>query len=192
MTEDLTTYTEVNDPNSKLSTTASRVTLSLMDQVGRTYLYKDFGSSYFNNIRLMFTGRVSSGTNNNGSCDIGFANAVGDVSGWSNYLSVEFLEGVVYLVGDTSEYYLISSDTTYYFTLERNAGSASLKIYSNSARTSLLDTLTCTCNTGEWRYFYPAASYYTNDAFDQFSGYFEDFLFSRSVGGQVRIIGMAM
>lgn len=192
MTEDLTTYTEVNDPKSKLSTTASRVTLSLMDQFDRTYLYKDFGSSYFNNIRLMFTGRVSSGTNNNGSCDIGFANAVGDASRWSNYLSVEFHEGGVYLEGNTYDYYSISADTTYYFTLERNAGSASLKIYSNSARTSLLDTLTCTCNTGAWRYFYPAASYYTNDAFDQFSGYFENFDFQRMAAGQVRVIGMML
>ncbi len=192
MTEDLTTYTEVNDSHSRLSTTASRVTLSLMDEVDRTYLYKDFGSSYFNNIRLMFTGRVSSGTNDNGSCDIGFANAVGDASRWSNKLSVEFFEGVVYLIGDTYDYYLMSADTTYYFTLERNAGSASLKIYSDSGRTNLLDTLACTCNTGAWRYFYPAASYYTNDEFDQFSGYFENFDFQRMAAGQHRVIGMML
>ena len=192
MTEDLTTYTEVNDSHSRLSTTSSKVTLSLMDQVDRTYLYKDFGSSYFNNIRLMFTGRVSSGTNNNGSCDIGFANAVVDASGWSNYLSVEFFEGVVHLVGDTRDYYLMSADTTYYFTLERNAGSASLKIYSDSGRTNLLDTLACTCNTGAWRYFYPAASYYTNDEFNQFSGYFENFDFQRMAAGQHRVIGMML
>ena len=198
MAEDLTAYTEVNDPYDRLSKTESRVTLHLMDQKDNTYLYKDFGSSHFDTICLMFAGRISSISTNYGSCSVGFSNVLGDASGWSNSLRVDLIRNPpgtysAWIVGSTDDYYSISADTTYYFTLERTAGSASLKIYSNSARTSLLATLTCTCSTNKWRYLYPAASYYTNDAFDQFSGYFEDFLLINiGTSGGAQIIGLGL
>jgi hypothetical protein len=49
----------------------------------------------------------------------------------------------------------LSEDETYYCTLERNGAAVSLKIYSNSARTNLLDTISSTVGTTtKHRYLY--------------------------------------
>ena len=52
----------------------------------------------------------------------------------------------------------VSTHTRRYFRFERSGTTATLKIYTDSARTNLLDTLSITCETGDKRYMYAMAS----------------------------------
>lgn len=203
MTEDLTTYTEV-DPNGRISKTASRVTLSYLTCVEDAYLYKDFGASYFDKIDLKFDGMISSTSGYSGECIAGFSNLVDDANGWSSYhIKVCFYRNSssgtywVYILTATDyQAYQISANTTYYLTLTRDAGSnsATLKIYSDSARTTLLQSLSVTGvgATSKFRYFFPAVSANTGESTSYFYGYYENFLLGGSPLGQVRVIGMMM
>jgi len=57
--------------------------------------------------------------------------------------------------GAAMDYMVINEDQTYYCTLVRNGNTAQLKVYSNSSRTNLLDTLTVGgFGTRKWRYIY--------------------------------------
>jgi hypothetical protein len=200
MAEDLTTYTEVDSPG-YLSKNSGRVTLEYLLSSVDVYLYKDFGANYFDKIDLQFSGRISSSSAYEGECSIGFANAVNDVSGWTDKITVRVFRNSVYgtywvyLTTDTAfNYYQINANTDYYFTLSRAAGSdtATLKIYSDAARTNLLGTLSATSvGTGtKFRYFYPAASCDYGDSSSYFYGYFENFLLNPVVSsGSGQIIG---
>ena len=202
MAEDLTGYTEV-DPVGYISKTSSRVTLAYLLCSVDAYLYHDFGVNYFDKIDLQFAGRVSSSTAYNGMCCVGFANNVNDYAGWSQYISVVFYRnnstgkyGVTLVTsGMGGDSYEISANTTYYFTLSRSAGSntVTLKIYSDSARTALLDTLSAggVGTSTKFQYFYPAASFNTGDSSDAFYGYFENFVLnSIAITGGAQIIGL--
>lgn len=202
MAEDLTGYTEV-DPAGYISKTSSRVTLAYLLSSVDAYLYHNFGVNYFDKIDLQFDGRVSSSTAYDGECYVGFANNVNDSAGWSQYISVDFRRnnstgkyGVTLVTsGMGYDGYEISANTTYYFTLSRSAGSntVTLKIYSDSARTALLDTLSAdgVGTSTKFQYFYPAASVNTGDSSDAFYGYFENFVLnSIAITGGAQIIGL--
>lgn len=206
MAEDLTTYTQVGF----MTVTASRVTATFYADQNR-YLYKDFGTDHFDKIDLKFAG-IASDTDPygyDGRMYMGFTNVVGDASGWGAGASIKirfmrsgpYGEGNYYLeMHNGSEYYdydfcLISPGTVYYFTLTRAAGngSATLKVYTDSTRTTLFDTLTISgLGTTKWRYFYAASGYNVNDGTVYVSGYYENFVFGGSIPGQVRVIGMMM
>lgn len=206
MTEDLTTYTLVGI----LGVTASKVSGNFYGDADR-YLYKDFGTDHFDKIDLKFAGSISDSDPYGyaGRMYMGFTNVVGDASDWGAGASIKirFLrsgpygEGNYYLeMYNGPEYFdydfcLISPGTVYYFTLTRAAGSggATLKIYTDAARTTLFDTLTISgLGTTKWRYFYAASGYYVNDGNVVAYGYYENYVFGGSPAGQVRVIGMAM
>jgi len=198
MAEDLAGYTEV-DPNSHITKTSSRVTLSGLTKGEDAYVYKDFGASFFNKIDLIFSGRISTGAT--GQFDVGFSNEIGDASAWWGFdykeIRIVFRQNYIYFYcGANSDYYEISFNTDYYLTLARAADSDSstLKIYSDAARSNLLDSMTLSgLGTGtRYRYFYAASSYNSSESSKTISGYVENFRFpvASAVAGRAQIIGL--
>jgi hypothetical protein len=200
MAEDLTGYTEV-DPNSHISKTSSRVTAADLDQDESAYLYKDFGANYFDGIDLKFAFHEISTSDAAFNIDVGFANTVNSNDAWTSPLDIyiNLYSGSIsiglYNGDDYDESIDLNEDTTYYLWLTRAAGSdtATLKIYSDSGFTTLLDTLTLSgFGTTKWRYFYPITSYNNSTSNKNFDGYLEYFVFT-SVSicrPRAQIIGM--
>lgn len=62
------------------------------------------------------------------------------------------------------DYYACSLTTWYYLVIERSTSTLTCKIYSDSSRTTLLDTLSVTCPTTQFRYIY-ACNTHINEAF---------------------------
>lgn len=187
--EDLTTYTEV-DASAVLAVTASRVTGAAMDRDLDAYLYYDFGAGHFNALDLDFTGYFGSTSPNLGAAYMGFVqSAVNDFSGWSANDAVFAMEndsgGILNMTlrdngGATDFNATLSDDTPYYFSFLRSASSdtITMEIYSDAARTSLIDTLTVAgVGTGTtYRYLYAIASNNTATGGRDFNGYYENFL----------------
>jgi hypothetical protein len=197
MAENLTTYTEV-DPNSHLSATSARATAANVTSGEDAYFYKDFGADYFDKISLMFKLYIGSTTDEDGGVSVGFANNVDDSANWTTKLRIGMgrSSGIfvaLHTATDSDTSISLSSNTPYYCTLERLAGSntATLYIYSDSARASLVDTLTVTgVGTSKFRYFYPLASYNFGESGPDFDGYTENFEFIAAAVGRGQIIGL--
>jgi len=184
--EDLTAYTET-DPSGYLTVTSSKVTITAIPREDTgTYLYSDMGAGNINGISIDFEGYRDSSSHNSGTINLGVGNdgenafnswTDGVVIWWSDS-QIKMLAQSVGGVDDSSA--LLSNDTLYYFTLSRAADSSDwyLYIYSDAARTSLVDTLNATMggsasNTFEYVYaFAPngAALAYLG------TGYFQNFV----------------
>lgn len=180
--EDLTTYTEV-DPNNKLSATTTRASGNSVRRNETCYQYYDKGTDFFNELNINFTIRLSTS---------GIEQALG-VFGLANNLNHFYALAATdifvlfYSPSDNrlylnkggsagSDYTSAPLNTTYYCTLKRLAGADSvyLDVYTNSARTTLKDTLEITGLSGvKWRYIYALASYNTG-ANASCSGYVEN------------------
>jgi hypothetical protein len=177
--EDLTTYTEV-DPNSRITVTSARSTFTGLTRNEDAYVYKDFGAFYFGDFEIYADVRLNSGSENDSLVGIiGLSNTVNDWDDWGAGLSVHFMKAggnnylVLFEIGGSNDFYVISGDTTYYVTFERVGTACTLKVYSDSARTNLLDTLSITVNTTTWRYLYVTISGNTGDSY-ACSGYSEN------------------
>lgn len=200
MAEDLTTYTEM-DTNSRVTVTTTKAGMSFVSHKNSVYLYKNFGLNHFDKIDLSFSALIYSTSYDGAEYFVGFNNSVGaDASVWQcdGITIVFFRSGTTYNIGlytDTYDACAISADTDYYLTLTRAAGSDSitLRIYSDSARTNLLDTLTGSgLGTQKFKCFYPAANEYTGADNGHFSGYFENFVLNPpAMAGGAQIIGLS-
>lgn len=165
--EDFTTYTEV-DPNSRITVTAPKVAFSgLRNNDSPSYVYKDFGASYFTgNFSIKFEFQLDSfvnGMNELELCvlsdsvgafnDIKTANGnmfiAGLAGGASAAIYVEEVDGGAYYA---SAGYTISTSTLYYCTLRRDGsvgtyGTLHLEVYSDSGRTTLLSSQSVALHT---------------------------------------------
>lgn len=206
--EDLTTYTLV--ANGSLTVTASKVAGGFYQDQDKM-LYKNFGADYFDAIYLHFEGLISDTDpyGYNAQMSAGFSDVVNDVSGWSSVGDIRvsferygsYGEGNYYIIlsnGSSynySDYCIISPGVNYYLTLTRAAGSdgATLKIYTDAARTVLYDTLAITgLGTAKWQYFFAGVNYNTGEGHRYVSGYYQNYEFLSRAASQVRVIGMAM
>jgi hypothetical protein len=165
--EDFTTYTEV-DPNGKLTVTSAAATGADVDWDEDVYLYKDFGADNFNGLRINFEIRIASTSLNIAIAGPGLTvNTVGDRTAFAAtdiFVGAYRTGGGAYQIllvrGDAvaNDAGSISADTTYYCTLLRaaNADDVNLVIYSDSGRTTVVDTLTVSgYGTGsKYRYLY--------------------------------------
>lgn len=130
---------------------------------------------------------MDSATQNDGStAAMGFANLVGDLNDFGT-TELGFLASTggagepryrLYRGKQTAtDTYTGAMDTPYYVTLTRPAGgdTATALIYSDSARTSLLDTLTVSgYGSTTYRYLYGFTSYDTSTANRDWDGYYKD------------------
>ncbi len=187
--ENFTTYTEV-DPNSKITVIASKVSWSdLRSRNVDAYVYKDFGVNFFSgNFSINLTYRQISGSGQTaaGQCWT-LANLVDDAQGIAvasgDYLSIVCSVGVAAnnktiqleeLDGGTKHVsaadFDVTEGTDYYLTVSRDEavgtyGTLTLKVYTDSARTTLVDTQTITLHSSkkDFRYLYGLQSRNTGD-----------------------------
>jgi len=160
----LTNYTE-EDGNNKLTVTANKATGVDVDWDEDVYLYRNKGVDHFDALNIDVELYVSSDSLNSGSGGIGLANVIGTIGDFADTdFACRYLEGSVdwriYLTrgaGTEHDYYVCNPDTPYYCTVVRTAGNdiVSIKVYSDSGRTDLLDTVfLANFGTEKWQYIY--------------------------------------
>lgn len=171
--QDLTTYTEY-DPNSRLTVAGTKCTLSGGYRNQAWNLYKDFGDNYFDGIHIDFEMQLTSCATWGLMSVVGISNSTGDSASWAatDYLVFMLRTGtsdyrITLLSGDgtSTDYMAAAEDVTYYCTLRRAPGSDAvyLDVYSDSARTTLLDTLVITgIGTTKHRYIHAMVSRYSD------------------------------
>lgn len=166
-TEDFTTYTEV-DPNSHISKTADRVTGSNVTVNEACYVYADKGAAHFGDFEHLITIQLTSADNGalfgcwsitNGShtlidMDTGSDGIACQINP-NPATAIHFRDWTNANIDSGA----ITNNTLYYLTLKRATTTGTLKIYSDAARTNLLDTLAITTGAGTYQYIHPLYSY---------------------------------
>jgi len=185
--EDFTTYTEV-DPNSHITKTANHIDHYAIRNED-AYLYADKGASHFTNFTHLV--QVQSDFHYTSSSGLGvvwmLSNDLDDFYGLqtnnktfilmcmqssSSFKYIALYEGY----GGTlysSSWTGAAANTPYYLKIEKSGTSLTCKIYSDSARTNLLTTLSLTLH-GNWNFRYVfgcdsynnGGSYYCNNDID--------------------------
>lgn len=167
--ENFTTYDEV-DPNNRWTQTATRNTGVDVRRNETCYVYKDYGVDYFDEFEHLFTINCTNKGDISASIWIyGQSNVINDAASWVTGLGVRvhnFGGTPQFIVWDhetgNDDRYNLTVGVTYYCTFKRvNDTELSLKIYSDSARTDLLATLSIACTDNHYRYLYCGASYNT-------------------------------
>lgn len=174
--EDFTTYTEVDGQN-KLTVATNTITWTdLYDNAEDAHVYKDYGAGHFGDFEHLV------------SCDYTSHNAGAYVFGWvvaneirnpyPDYTDSIYLRlynrdpptDMIHLVSreggvvvGSDGHTLASPGARLYHTIERAAAVATCKIYSDAARTNLLDTLSITCTEITFRYVYGFANLESGD-----------------------------
>ena len=176
--EDYTSYTEVD-------VGANRITFTGTDHINHrsqrnetTYLYDDKGAAHFGNFEHLVDAETDFEDAYSHGVPWEVANALGDIrtlrdasekliyssfyrDGSSNLvLRLENFDGA----NGTLDAYTCLANTRYYLTIERSGTTGTIKIYSDSARTTLLDTLTLTVENDTFRYIYACSSLNTAQA----------------------------
>lgn len=169
--EDLSAFTEV-DSGSDITVTADRVTVDSMAQSADSYVYDDYGVDYFGNFEINFEFEVTDSQSNSQMVVICLSNTIGrksdfisandgmlvEVYNSSGNITVNIKD---YNTDDAGTPYVLGSGNTcdrVWCTLIRDGSDLELNIYSDAARTVLVQSLTLTCETGLKRYLYALTS----------------------------------
>jgi|GEM_PF-1428486 len=192
--EDFTTYTEV-DPNSHITVTASRVAYAGLSTSEDAYVYKDKGVDHFaGDYEHLATVLIDAVTGDGLVFNWVLANLINDMKGIADAAGDYNGAATRYTNSDTSykvslyervgasaysDVYVGAVDTIYYLKIKRDEGVGTYGtlycyIYSDAARTNLLDTLTLTLHEKEdFRYIYACNSYNNASGFT-ITGYTEN------------------
>lgn len=193
--ENFTTYIET-DPNSKLTVTAPKITYSGLNRDEEAHVRYDKGIDYFNgNFEHLEEIRITAAVDGGQCITWMLSNVVGDYKtlmnanenalavfsvGHSGAKKIYILEldgGIEY----ASVLYTVTVNTTYYLKIKRDEsvgtyGTIYLYIYSDAARTNLLQTLSVTLHTSkkDFRYIFGAESRDDNNPVYTISGWIEN------------------
>ncbi len=193
MTENLTTYTEV-DPNSTITVSSSRVTVDGMRRNAYEYICKDFGAGYFNEIDISFAFYLASTSKDGCAANVALSNN-NEGKFWRSPIVSFFIFRaspsvweVYYQVGNHDAVLIdsgFSSDTVYYARMRRAASADKIYfyLYSDAYHNNLIASANDTIDA-RWafRYFYPVmSSNIEYGAAVDFDGYFEKF----DLGGNI-------
>ena len=185
-TEDLTTYTEVDPDNRVVVTTTRCTTTNEPGTETATWVYKDKDAGHFGDFEHKFDLYMTS--MQNGSC-MAHHTVSNIVESWTDAYGANH-QGLstrtncgsggdkIIAIRDfnshNSDAFTNLIDTNYYCTAERNSTTYTLKIYSDSGRTTLLDTLSLTCTTTTLRYIFAHLCYDQAATYGTQSGYLEN------------------
>ncbi|MCJ7424738.1 hypothetical protein MUP01_10800 [Candidatus Bathyarchaeota archaeon] len=152
--ENLTTYTRV-DSGGYLSVTSSSVTVTNMPRSAVSYVYKNFGASHFGDFHMQFEAQATAIQSGTGILLLTLANNIGpsvamtaDTIGFGvgyNSSGYFFILGDGRVVGGSTSR-LITTDplALYYFDLSRASSQLTLGVFTSSAYSGPIMTLTCT------------------------------------------------
>lgn len=152
--EDFTTYDEI-DPNAHLAVTSGKINGVNVVKSEECYVKSDKGSEYFKNYRFLFKANLVGGGNDESVAICGVSNGshtITEMKTNNECPHVELYKAAavqrIYISDyetDNSDFYSCSLDTDYYHTLSRLNTTLTDKIYSDSERITLLDSLSCVC-----------------------------------------------
>ena len=133
------------------------------------YVCRDYNPNYFSNFTLNVDVKLNSSEDGVPSVFLVFANSLGDVTTVGTELCWHFYRsGANYfiyndedpLIGGKNDAKAINVNTFYYLNITRLGSTVTTKIYSDSARTVLLNTMILSgLSTTTWRYIYVAQSW---------------------------------
>jgi hypothetical protein len=181
MYEDFTTYTEV-DPSSRWSQITTRNTGANVQRQMDSYVYKDYTSNFFGDYIHQVDIYCSSQPLNIMQTVVwGVTNSPGSIldmtDGQVVTMGADTMQRYIRLrdIGNgNSATYVFSLSTAYYLVIQRSSTTCTCKIYSDSARTTLLTTLSITCQTVTFRYLEIGASQESGTLVSGWSGYSEN------------------
>lgn len=177
-TENLTTYTEV-DPNSRITITSARATYAGLAMNEDAFVYKDFTADHFNgDFEHLIDFKITSADDNGYVYIWGLTNSADDIfdiqSAGGSFLACSAARnGADYLLRilefDNPNIYFdtynFTVNTAYYLKIKRDEsvgtyGTIYIYIYSDSARTTLVDTLEVALHTSkkDFRYLFALSS----------------------------------
>jgi hypothetical protein len=175
--EDFTTWTEV-DVDGRVTVTSSSINMTTIDTLGNhgCWVYRDMGTAHYGdtfsgNMTFEFAIHNTPANNDPQVFVWGLSNSTNPVKYTQEFASfgvTEVSRAYLYVWDDSTEYKdftssgFISIDTTYYCTAYRGSGAFTVWIYSDSGRTTLLDTLTCNDGSASYRYVFGFASSQTS------------------------------
>ncbi len=174
--ENLTTFTEV-DSNNVVTVAANLITVTDAQAQYEFLVYKDRGVDYYDGDFIHYVATQWTDPNDfiNGAF-WGLSNAADDfadiyaASGYCLYAKYEYIIGPVFWLAEVdggsryTDYTSLTEDTWYYLTIQRDEstgtyGTLTCKIYSDDARTNLLNTLSLTLHKkADFRYVHAANS----------------------------------
>jgi len=182
-TEDFTTYTEV-DPNSHISVTSTTIDADVYENE-EAYVYADKGADHFG---AAFEHDIEVTPDDWSSywSEMGFGILTNVVDGWKDLRNLSKQAVGIQLYGNPSAitFYIrdcedgsndsggaVAEGTTRYLTIERTSETdIEARIYSDSGRTTLVDTISTTITSGRrYRYIMPASSYHVGQAQEAFA-----------------------
>ena len=167
--EDFTTYTEL-DTGTNITVTSSKVNHDY-EHDKTEWLYSDKGIDHFTNWEHLCEVYMTSHSNNRLRDYWALTNHLedhetlrsngrdaltllcGNVGGAYRIYAMEIDGGV-----HDGDYFTGAVATLYYLTIEKSTTTFTVKIYSDAARTVLLDTLTVTINDNNYRYVFGTLS----------------------------------
>ncbi|MBA7496680.1 hypothetical protein ES702_07289 [subsurface metagenome] len=169
--ENFTTYTEV-DPSGYISVAENVITATDIDRDVDTYVRKDFTASHFGDIEHLLKGSCSSIAANAmtsiwmltaDEATHSIADADSGTDGIAISINWTAANERIYFQNfeaDTSDFMEFDAPpVTYYFTVKRAGTTGSCKIYNDSGRTDLRDTLNLTLPNTQYRYMLPMVGY---------------------------------
>jgi len=192
--EDFSTYTEL-DGNSRITVTESRVTVAALSGAEDAWVYKDMTAGYFDgDFTHLLTVCMTAGTTDGRVRFWALTNTVDDiaaiVAASGSTLDISFSKEAATQSLVLNEYdsgsahsssYNISLNTVYYLKIVRDEaaspqGTLYCYVYSDSGRSTLLDTLAVTLTTSkkDFRYLFVALTSNTGHAGRTISGYCEN------------------
>jgi hypothetical protein len=175
--EDFSTYTEYEEVTNWYTVTSAKVACANVQRDEQSWVYKDFGAGYFgdgtdHDVEAKCTAGDAGGV----GCFWALANVVTDLdTAYDNYY--EYVCAFLYdTTGDqrvdlrnhegrdldSTADGLLTEGTKYYYTcqIDDTADQITVEIYSDSGRTTLLDTLVVPMDDGQtYRYCYATASW---------------------------------
>jgi hypothetical protein len=187
--QDFTTYTNTETAGT-LTIAATRITAINENNADVSYVYKDFGASYFDSLSIVFEALIETASSTGVHTGVVLSTNVGEVQDVATNLFVDLnRETGGYRVGlwrgDVAETsyidYLISPATIYYFLLQRIAGSdtVTLKVYSDVGKTTQVGATLSVSGFGttKWRYLYGINHWHQTAKL--FSGYIQNMSISQ-------------
>lgn len=162
--EDFSTYTEV-DSNSRITVTSTRASRSIY-QTNTGYVYKDFGADYFDEFTHQFTTNFNTYANYyqrntywavSDSADSQYGTLLGEDKGLAvlyGYYGASYVWIYNYNGDGNDNMSAPASGTTLYVTVVNSSGTATAYFYSDSDRTTLVDSLSVS-NSDTFRYVSP-------------------------------------
>jgi len=181
--EDLSTYTIV-DPNNRITVTKNLIDVNAIRRDEDAYVYKDKGVNHFTNFEHKVDVRSPTSLGSYGCLLVwGISNVIDDAYAWTYGFTIEIYGYDVthYDIrmrskngtggwgppGSKSSTNKFTHGNWCYLTIKRSGTSLTCKIYSDSARGDLLETLTLTVGGSEkYRYIYACSSWNTASSQD--------------------------